>query len=77
MKVIQNEKNVGKRIGIKNAVLKTHADLILSVDSDVIVDKSALRELVRHLYTTGVPMRLAAACSCPMPTPTGSRACRQ
>ena len=53
MRVIRNEKNVGKRIGIKNAVLKTHADLILSVDSDVIVDKQALRELVRHLYTSG------------------------
>ncbi len=54
MQVIRNEKNVGKRIGIKNAVLKTHADLILSVDSDVIVDKDALRELVRHLCTAGV-----------------------
>lgn len=54
MKVIQNAKNVGKRIGIKNAVLKTHSDLIMSVDSDVIVDKSALRILVRHLYSTGV-----------------------
>jgi N-acetylglucosaminyltransferase len=53
MKVIRNEKNVGKRIGIKNAVLKTHTDLILSVDSDVIVDKGALRELVRHLVTSG------------------------
>lgn len=54
MKVIRNEKNVGKRIGIKNAVLKTHTDLILSVDSDVIVDKDALRHLVRHLYTADV-----------------------
>ncbi len=54
MKVIQNAKNVGKRIGIKNAVLKTHSDLIMSVDSDVIVDKSALRILVRHLYSTNV-----------------------
>ncbi len=53
MKVIQNERNVGKRIGIKNAVLKTHTDLILSVDSDVIVDKDALRILVRHLYASG------------------------
>jgi cellulose synthase/poly-beta-1,6-N-acetylglucosamine synthase-like glycosyltransferase len=53
MKVIQNEKNVGKRIGIKNAVLKTHTDLIMSVDSDVIVDPRALRIMVRHLYVTG------------------------
>jgi cellulose synthase/poly-beta-1,6-N-acetylglucosamine synthase-like glycosyltransferase len=54
MTVIQNEKNVGKRIGIKNAVRKTYTDLILSVDSDVIVDPAALRELVRHLFTSDV-----------------------
>jgi len=53
MRVLRNERNVGKRLGIKNAVLKTHADLILSVDSDVIVDPQALRQLVKHLYTTG------------------------
>jgi N-acetylglucosaminyltransferase len=52
MRVIQNERNMGKRLGIKNAVLQTHSDLIMSVDSDVIVDKNALRILVRHLYTT-------------------------
>jgi cellulose synthase/poly-beta-1,6-N-acetylglucosamine synthase-like glycosyltransferase len=54
MTVLQNEKNVGKRIGIKNAVLVTHSDLIMSVDSDVIVDPAALRILVRHLTSTGV-----------------------
>jgi cellulose synthase/poly-beta-1,6-N-acetylglucosamine synthase-like glycosyltransferase len=54
MKVIQNERNVGKRIGIKNAVLKTHTDLIMSVDSDVIVDRGALRALVRHMYAADV-----------------------
>jgi cellulose synthase/poly-beta-1,6-N-acetylglucosamine synthase-like glycosyltransferase len=53
MKVIRNAKNVGKRIGIKNAVLVTHADLIVSVDSDVIVDSQALRIMVRHLIYTG------------------------
>jgi cellulose synthase/poly-beta-1,6-N-acetylglucosamine synthase-like glycosyltransferase len=52
MRVIQNERNMGKRLGIKNAVLQTHSDLIMSVDSDVIVDRNALRILVRHLYTT-------------------------
>jgi cellulose synthase/poly-beta-1,6-N-acetylglucosamine synthase-like glycosyltransferase len=54
MTVIQNEKNVGKRIGIKNAVLKTHTDLIMSVDSDVIVDPEALRTLVRHMFASDV-----------------------
>ncbi len=53
MKVIQNEKNVGKRLGIKSAVLVTHTDLIMSVDSDVIVDPSALRTLVRHMFASG------------------------
>ncbi len=53
MKVIRNARNVGKRLGIKNAVLQTHTDLIVSVDSDVIVDPAALRILVRHLYATG------------------------
>jgi N-acetylglucosaminyltransferase len=54
MNVIQNEKNVGKRIGIKNAVLKTHTDLIMSVDSDVIVDPAALRILVQHMFSADV-----------------------
>jgi cellulose synthase/poly-beta-1,6-N-acetylglucosamine synthase-like glycosyltransferase len=53
MRVEQNVKNMGKRLGIKNAVLRTHVDLILSVDSDVVVEANALRNLVRHLYTTG------------------------
>lgn len=53
MKVIRNERNMGKRLGIKNAVLQTHTDLILSVDSDVIVDPGALRALVRHLFASG------------------------
>jgi N-acetylglucosaminyltransferase len=54
MSVLQNEKNVGKRIGIKNAVLVTYTDLIMSVDSDVIVEPSALRKLVRHMFASDV-----------------------
>ncbi|MCA0432866.1 MAG: glycosyltransferase family 2 protein [Proteobacteria bacterium] len=53
MKVFRNEQNMGKRLGIKNAVLQSRADLILSVDSDVIVDHGALRTLVRHLLGSG------------------------
>lgn len=53
MTVIQNEKNMGKRAGIKSAVLAARADLILSVDSDVIVEPSALRDLVRHMVSSG------------------------
>ena len=53
MVVRRNAKNVGKRLGIKDAVLVTYSDLIMSVDSDVIVDTNVVRVLVRHMYTTG------------------------
>jgi cellulose synthase/poly-beta-1,6-N-acetylglucosamine synthase-like glycosyltransferase len=52
MKVERNPRNMGKRLGIKSAVLRTYSDLVLSVDSDVEVERGALRELVCHLYTT-------------------------
>lgn len=54
MQLRRNKKNVGKRLGIKDAVLVTHTDLIMSVDSDVIVDTNVVRVLVRHMYSTGV-----------------------
>jgi hyaluronan synthase len=54
MTVLRNEKNVGKRLGIKSAVLKTFTDCIMSVDSDVIVDPNVVRVLVRHMYTADV-----------------------
>ena len=53
MTLIQNTHNMGKRLGIKNAVLDLDDDLIMSVDSDVIVDSNVVRELVRHMYSTG------------------------
>lgn len=53
MKLVQNEHNMGKRLGIKNAVLTLESDLVMSVDSDVIVDANVVRELVRHMYTSG------------------------
>ncbi len=52
LKVIQNPRNMGKRLGIKAAVLTTQSDLVMSVDSDVVVEADALHELVRHLYTS-------------------------
>lgn len=54
MRVDQNPHNMGKRLGIKRAVLTIDSPLIMSVDSDVIVDPKALRLLVRHMYSTGV-----------------------
>ncbi len=54
MRVDQNPYNMGKRLGIKRAVQTIDSPLIMSVDSDVIVDVKALRLLVRHMHSTGV-----------------------
>jgi len=53
MRVDSNPHNMGKRLGIKRAVLGCTSDLILSVDSDVIVESNALTNLVRHMHSTG------------------------
>jgi cellulose synthase/poly-beta-1,6-N-acetylglucosamine synthase-like glycosyltransferase len=53
MRVDRNPRNMGKRLGIKNAVLRTGSELVLSVDSDVIVDGSSLKNLVRHMHSSG------------------------
>ena len=53
MTLRQNPRNMGKRLGIKNAVIDVHTDLVMSVDSDVIVDNNVVRELVRHMHSTG------------------------
>ena len=53
MKLRQNPHNMGKRLGIKEAVLDLKTDLVMSVDSDVIVEENVVRELVRHMVTTG------------------------
>jgi cellulose synthase/poly-beta-1,6-N-acetylglucosamine synthase-like glycosyltransferase len=46
VQAIQNPYNMGKRRGINNAVRHARAEIIVSVDSDVIVEKSAVRRLV-------------------------------
>ena len=53
MSLRQNPVNMGKRLGIKEAVLHITSDLVMSVDSDVIVDSNVVRELVRHMYASG------------------------
>jgi cellulose synthase/poly-beta-1,6-N-acetylglucosamine synthase-like glycosyltransferase len=53
MQVERNPHNMGKRLGIKAAVLRTTAELILSVDSDVIVEPNSLKNLVRHMHASG------------------------
>lgn len=48
VEAIQNPHNMGKRRGINHAVRRANTELIVSVDSDVIVEKSAVRQLVRR-----------------------------
>ncbi len=54
MRVDRNPHNMGKRLGIKRAVLTIDTDLVMSVDSDVIVERDALRNMVKHMHSTGV-----------------------
>src|SRR5262249_34265207 len=46
VRVLRNPYNMGKRKGINHAVRETDAEIIVSVDSDVIVDPHAVRQLV-------------------------------
>ena len=48
LKVMRNAVNMGKRRSIIRAVREADCDVILSVDSDVVVDKDAVRQLVRR-----------------------------
>jgi cellulose synthase/poly-beta-1,6-N-acetylglucosamine synthase-like glycosyltransferase len=48
LKVIRNRQNMGKRRSIIRAVRMTDSEIILSVDSDVVVDKNAVGQLVRR-----------------------------
>jgi N-acetylglucosaminyltransferase len=45
---IRNPYNMGKRRGINHAVRRATSEIIVSVDSDVIVDRHAVRMLVRR-----------------------------
>ncbi len=46
--VMRNPQNMGKRRSIIRAVREADAEIILSVDSDVVVDKDAVRQLMRR-----------------------------
>ncbi|XXF81083.1 glycosyltransferase [Myxococcaceae bacterium GXIMD 01537] len=46
--VIRNPENLGKRKGINRGVRASDSEIVISVDSDVIADPSAVRELVRR-----------------------------
>lgn len=46
VRAIKNPYNMGKRRGINHAVRHARAEIIVSVDSDVVVEKNAVRKLV-------------------------------
>ena len=49
--ILRNQINVGKRYSIKRAVRESSSEIIVSVDSDVILDPDAVRNLVRRFTT--------------------------
>jgi len=51
VRVLRNPVNMGKRKGINHAVREATAEIIVSVDSDVIVYPSAIRELVKRFVS--------------------------
>jgi cellulose synthase/poly-beta-1,6-N-acetylglucosamine synthase-like glycosyltransferase len=51
VRVLRNPHNMGKRKGINHAVRESTSEIIVSVDSDVIVFPTALRELVARFTT--------------------------
>ncbi|NVB77299.1 MAG: glycosyltransferase family 2 protein, partial [Kofleriaceae bacterium] len=48
LKVIRNRVNLGKRRSINRAVRAADSEIIVSVDSDVVVDSDAIRQLTRR-----------------------------
>jgi cellulose synthase/poly-beta-1,6-N-acetylglucosamine synthase-like glycosyltransferase len=54
VRVLRNPVNMGKRKGINHAVRESKAEIIVSVDSDVIVFPTALRELVARFTSPEV-----------------------
>ena len=49
--VLRNPENMGKRKAINRAVLATSAEIVVSVDSDVIADPRAVRQLVARFVS--------------------------
>jgi N-acetylglucosaminyltransferase len=54
VRVMENPHNMGKRRGIARAVRQLSADIVVSVDSDVLVHASAIRELVRRFVRSDI-----------------------
>jgi N-acetylglucosaminyltransferase len=54
VRVLRNPYNMGKRRGINRAVRQATSDIIVSIDSDVIVYPTALRELVARFTSPDI-----------------------
>lgn len=54
VKVMRNPHNMGKRKGIARAVREMDAEIVVSVDSDVVAHESAVRELVRRFVSPNI-----------------------
>ncbi len=52
--VLRNPANLGKRRSINRAVRITAAEIVVSVDSDVVLDRRAVRELVRRFVSPNI-----------------------
>lgn len=52
--VVRNKVNIGKRLGIAKAVRESTAEIIVSVDSDVILAPTAVEKLVRRFTSPEV-----------------------
>lgn len=48
IRVLRNRVNMGKRRSINRAVRETTAEIVVSVDSDVVVEQTAIHQLVRR-----------------------------
>lgn len=46
-RVVRNPTNIGKRRSINRALALTTSEIVVSVDSDVVVEKTAVRQLIR------------------------------
>ncbi len=51
VRVMRNPVNMGKRRGINRAVRETETEIIVSVDSDVVVDRDVIRKLVARFVS--------------------------
>jgi cellulose synthase/poly-beta-1,6-N-acetylglucosamine synthase-like glycosyltransferase len=54
VRVMRNPHNMGKRKGIARAVREVDSEIVVSVDSDVVVHPSAVRELVRRFVSPNI-----------------------